>query len=354
MAWFRCSGIPQSILDLKTVSSASGSIATFDTDLTDNLIKCVADIQALQTGTGTPSSQNVRLISGYSSIKIAKSSKNLFGGFVFMPGCTIESTGAISTSVNYDIYKISIKKNTDYTISFREASAGNRASRLAIYNGNTFVDIVVNSYTSAGEQSYTVNFNQDFDTAFLVVRNTCYNIQLEEGSTATTYEAPQITTIPLGQTVYGGNLDVLSGVLTIDKGYIEFDGSSDEDWSYATGNKWATIVIPDMKSGANQDGITNWLPKSTSYQNYGFALGRNNTSFYAYQIQNISGVTDLATWKTYISSNPLQVVYPLATPTTVQLSSNQIATILGQNNIYADTGDIEVKYLETVGNKIGA
>ena len=98
-------------------------------------------------------------------------------------------------------------------------------------------------------------------------------------------------------------------------GYIEFDGSEDENWSYSTGNKWATITIADMSSGSNQDGITNWLPKSTTYGTYGFALGRSNNDFYAYQVIDISGVTDLASWKTYLSTHPLQVRYPLAAPT---------------------------------------
>ena len=36
--------------------------------------------------------------------------------------------------------------------------------------------------------------------------------------------------------------------------------------------------------------------------------------------------------------------YKLATPQTVQLTANEISTLLGQNNIWADTGDAEVTY----------
>lgn len=159
-----------------------------------------------------------------------------------------------------------------------------------------------------------------------------FHPQIERGSTITTYEPYEELIYPLDSnlelrgsikldstenTLYNdGDTYDSDGNVVRKCGYIEFDGSSDEDWSYSSGNKWATITISDMSSGSNQDGITNWLPKSTSYGTYGFCLGRTNNNFYAYQILDISGVTDLASWKTYLSTHPLQVRYPLATPTT--------------------------------------
>lgn len=40
----------------------------------------------------------------------------------------------------------------------------------------------------------------------------------------------------------------------------------------------------------------------------------------------------------------IQLVYELATPTTCHLTPQEVRTILGTNNIWADTGDIEVKF----------
>lgn len=166
---------------------------------------------------------------------------------------------------------------------------------------------------------------------------------------------PTTTNVSLGQTIYGGTAALVVGSGVKDYGYIEFDGSSDEDWSFASGNKWATITIPDMMSGANQDGITNWLPKSTSYGTFGFAMGRNNNNFYAYQIIDISGVTDLASWKTYLSNNPLQVVYPLSTPTAFTFTGANIHTLSGINNVSADCGDINsLEYFNNKADDIAA
>ena len=39
-----------------------------------------------------------------------------------------------------------------------------------------------------------------------------------------------------------------------------------------------------------------------------------------------------------------QVVYPLATPITYQLTPQEVSTLLGDNNIWADTGDVAVEY----------
>ena len=154
--------------------------------------------------------------------------------------------------------------------------------------------------------------------------------QIERGSTITTYEPYEKLIYPLDSnlelrgsikldtttnTLYNdGDTYDSDGSVVRKCGYIEFDGSSDEDWTYSTGNKWATITIADMSSGSNQDGVTNWLPQSTTYGTYGFALGRSNNNFYAYQVTDISGVTDVESWKTYLSTHPLQVRYPLATP----------------------------------------
>ncbi len=48
--------------------------------------------------------------------------------------------------------------------------------------------------------------------------------------------------------------------------------------------------------------------------------------------------------RTWFTSNPTQISYLLATPITYQLTPQEILTLLGQNNIWADTGDVEVSY----------
>ncbi len=71
-----------------------------------------------------------------------------------------------------------------------------------------------------------------------------------------------------------------------------------------------------MSSGSNQEGLTNYIPKSTTYGTYGFCCGRTNNNFYVYQVQTLDNITSVEDWKTYLSTHPIQLQYPLATPTT--------------------------------------
>ena len=50
-----------------------------------------------------------------------------------------------------------------------------------------------------------------------------------------------------------------------------------------------------------------------------------------------------------------QVVYKLATPLTYQLTPEQVFSLLGENNIFSDTGDIDLTYIVNTkaGNVIG-
>ena len=67
MAYFHTNVLDEQIKALPTVDTASGSVATFETDMTENLISCVAEIVATQSGSGDPSPSNPRPITGYST-----------------------------------------------------------------------------------------------------------------------------------------------------------------------------------------------------------------------------------------------------------------------------------------------
>ena len=63
----------------------------------------------------------------------------------------------------------------------------------------------------------------------------------------------------------------------------------------------------------------------------------------------VNGVTDQpsvtsADVNTWLTNNNVQIIYKLATPIEVDLTPTEITTLLGTNNMWADTGDIEVEY----------
>jgi hypothetical protein len=154
---------------------------------------------------------------------------------------------------------------------------------------------------------------------------TTYNIQFKDGSN------------PL--TVYGGTLDVVSGELTVDRVGVDMGTLN---WSKSSLE--ATILfiaISDRKEispmicskykyvrdkGFGLDFGTISDSSSSSYTNYIFV--RN---------QDFSGKT--ATECASIL-NGTQLVYELATPITYQLTPTQVKSLLGTNNVWADTGDV--------------
>lgn len=169
------------------------------------------------------------------------------------------------------------------------------------------------------------------------------------GTPETTYTAS------LGRTIYGGQADIVTGEGEAQYGYIVFDGSNDENWgSYSAYNGYY-IGISDMKSGTRQDGACNQLTcsKSTAQgQTDAFWLGVGNARLYVIGVYDSMGNT-LEAFRTYLSNNPLVVVYPLATPETFTFAPITAETELGTNNFWADEGDSDVTYRADIDLLLG-
>ena len=329
--------------------TASGTIATFDTNLVEALTSCKCEINALQSGTGTPSPSNPRAISGFSGANIVRCGVNLWDE-EWVEGSININTGVIEAgtnkirSVNYTL----IKDTENYyvkspyattTVLFYDASK--------TYLGyQTLRNSVLTPPTGACYFMLRVGANAE---PISVYNN---DISINYPATDTTYHTynGNTTAIPFGQTVYGGVLDVTNGVLRVTHGYKSLDGT--ETWSQAGSgdNIIFSTPISDMETGTNLEGLSNYFPLSTSFYNYGCRFGYENNVLYIYQALTISGVTDLASFKTWLSNNNLQICYPLATTTEITLTAKEIETIVGQvNNVYHDcNGQIEVKYLVEV------
>ena len=175
--------------------------------------------------------------------------------------------------------------------------------------------------------------------------------QLEFGSTQTAYEPYNGTTYTtsLGQTVYGGTLNVVSGVLTVTKAIVDMTNYASR-WTADIAHERAYVTVNEFKTPLAQPAniICNrfkTVDASAIYtmKEYGVGLSSGN----ALQFR-ISGVTDQPTASTatvaeYFANNPTQVVYELATPTTVQLTPTEVKLLLGNNTLFSD-GDVAIVY----------
>ena len=149
-------------------------------------------------------------------------------------------------------------------------------------------------------------------------------------------------TIQLGQTVYGGTLDVTNGALTVDRIYID---ASTKTWSYnssAGDTKVFTFTITTIKSaGLISNRFSTDIPSGTP----GRMVYQASGNFYAaFPASEISGYDDAAV-KTWLATNPTYFVATLKTPIVIDLDPVQIATIANQtNNVWADAGDVSVEF----------
>lgn len=162
-------------------------------------------------------------------------------------------------------------------------------------------------------------------------------------SPTTEAEAGTTTTVTLPQTVYGGTLDVTTGVLKIDRRYAEYDGSSDEDWIIVTAISYTRfgITASGSSSVTARAGVLSNMGATKRTGHEAGTIFTSGSRLYYYAPTDITAVADFKTW---LASNPLQVVYELATPTTVQLTPTEVTTLLGENNIWADSGSVEVTF----------
>lgn len=227
--------------------SASGAIASFETNYIDNLNELIVNITATQAGSGTPSPSNPRPISGHSS-------------------CTI-------------------------------------------------------------------TVEDDIDTP----------------------QEVKTVTIFLGGTCYGGTLNVTTGVLTITHVMTTVnDAISNRTTSYSNPVFYGSIngLKPQTDNILSECfNVISGKPSASSFasnsSNYDFAINSANTGASIQVFLRCDDYTDVTSLKNALGTK--KIVYEFATPTTVQLTPTEVRTLLEDNNIFADTGDVvSCKYLVEV------
>lgn len=149
-------------------------------------------------------------------------------------------------------------------------------------------------------------------------------------------------TAALGQTVYGGQLNVLTGELMVDRAMVDmgtlnwaFNGATYGMYEYG-------VSITDKANGATNMICSAFRVQASSAP---YCIrGRSASNF----VSVISDESTAEAFKTAVSG--YQLVYELATPQTVQLTPQKVKSIQGDNNIEADTGEIDIIYINNVND----
>lgn len=159
-------------------------------------------------------------------------------------------------------------------------------------------------------------------------------------------------TIALGQTVYGGILEVVSGILKITHAKANITSSNVSSYSGLSSNgvRFSSALNGSYRLANAICNMAN-IAKNTLYTPGNMAVGIDNNQIYWFSIIDILGLSDLQAFKDWLDLNPVDVIYELATPIEVTLTPTEIATIKGLNTISTDTnGEINVTYKESIKN----
>lgn len=157
-------------------------------------------------------------------------------------------------------------------------------------------------------------------------------------------------------TVYYGYIDVVSGELVATHGVDSINGSSTVLNGYfaSNGNRvvgFRNDSIEQVTAGTNANMLASYAVSRSANNQYSIgdcsvSVSSNNGVYGIYVC--IPGTTTNQEVVSFVTANPLQVVYPLAEPIVYQLTPQQILTLLGNNTVFVDTGSVRVTYQASI------
>lgn len=182
-----------------------------------------------------------------------------------------------------------------------------------------------------------------------ITAHTAVNVTVANDTESAEYNAE------LAEDAYCGSFDWSTGLLTLTHKMLTLKGT--ESWTKygsTTVYNGSTLYLPDSKQGtASILGYCSHVATGmNSYWinavNYDFIRKANNS--YGIEIKTDKwGLpnNEVATWNNYLkeqyaAGTPVQILYQLEVPITVQLTPQEILALDGANTIYSDTGDTTV------------
>ena len=337
--------------------TATGNPVTFETDVAKPLVSLEIPFTPKQSGTGDPSPQNIRPILPWDGLKVFGGGKNLLEceigatksnngvDYVVLPNHGINCKGETVTYSSYgiDSKKIQLKAGT-YAFS---VSGATNVKTVFVKNGAYWFEI-----SGSGSSAKTITADSEVYCYFMVtsgneVDETVF-VQLEVGSTASSYEEYKPITetdISFPSPVYGGTLDVVSGVLTVThEGLVSTWGQAKVDRKqsgYQQGRMFFTHDVP--VSGQSGASATNQKCNIAKYQWDDF---NGTPHFYTGTLEGRNCAVILIPEDTP-DETEIVVSAKLKTTYEVQLTGEQITALVGDNTIWSDAdGSMTAVYLE--------
>lgn len=335
--------------------TATGGVAHMVDAAARPALSHVTEIIAVQTGSGDPSPDNIRPITGFDAVTINHSGRNMLdvdalerveinpGEIRWGKRYTRPGAYAISASV--------AGGDSDYIYAKVVDGAGATVgSTMYLVAGST-----IKSYDVAltAGQALVVWYVRDLDEETVKECMLRTQIQVEIGSKSA-YEVGKIAsqTAALPETVIGGTLDWSTGVLTVTHKHLQLTGIFTKGVTNIAGYVGAVVGMKDMKLNSGSNGLCDVMKPiekpGTDYIKgasvcFGFSSAGN--TMYAFLPESMLADNTLATFNAYFDANPANIVYPLADPYTIQLDPQTMDMLKGSNNVWTDAGDTAITYI---------
>lgn len=335
--------------------TATGNPLTFLTDLARPLKSLLIPFTPVQSGTGDPSPQNIRSILPWNGLTVGQinGTAPVISNNAGMENVNGEwkNTGT-DTKTRFDAYIQLFKGSTYikgagsksitspgiYSITFNVDDAN--CNRIVFLHSGSRDNLSIKFPFELSQGTYTISFNVVSANPSVVGGLTIKDIFLVAGSDVQRTE----TDISFPSPVYGGTLDVVSGVLTVEYGFITLDDSVPvglANWRVFEGSSawlYSLSVVPS--DTASNSAICD-KEKQNAYGNiyngsFGVATNIISGDFGLAIRIPVENLTTEEAIHAYLAENPYHVAYKLATPQEITLTPQQITALKGENTIWSD------------------
>lgn len=336
-------------------------------------------IEPFQAGSGDPSPSNVRAISGWNGVKIKVCGNNIFNPNKIPDNarqtCTVNGNKFVLTVLSNGNYKSSnfeiegIFEGSTLHLSGAVQNSGNNDGRISVrfLHGDTEID-ASNRLEISAQTGFSIKQVPQGTTKLFVV---CYSSFLNN---ATTGDKSTFTDVVLSLnnelyspfvshdynitfsneagTVYGGTLDIINGLLTVNRKWIDlgtllyikhpdnYFQTSHLETSLDNAKRYSSNINADIICSQYKTNPVVTIP------NFDNVIG---IFWYESENRNILRIKD----NRYIDSsvnefknamNGVTLVYPLNTPIIYQIQPTNILMLNSINTIFANCGSMELEY----------
>ena len=307
-------------------------------------------LEAGSTATAFMPYSNIRPFIGYDVLWLNHAGKNLYdkNNPNIIKGWFNAEGGAIGSSSTQNTIYIPCSPNTTYTVS--KILGGNRF-RVAYAKEKPNLGTTVYGYVGGSDNSTALKITTGRDAKYLLVwawtsdgstvtwEELNASIQIEIGSTASTFEPYKGNThaVQIGQTVYGGKFDWLTGKFM--SGFSLLDMAT-LSWNYDSANGyWIAVFQKDAAQVKDNSQAAEWL--CDRYK----VVARNNLKNYTVAL-NVLGNVMCMNGSSTVKPEGV-IAYKLATPIEIQLTPHIISAAEPEqtNTLYGD-GRIDVEYVK--------